>query len=294
MSDLAIEVKELTVRYGSKVAVEGASFGVSRGSVYALLGRNGAGKSSLVRCLLGQYRATTGSTLMFGEDAWIKRTALMQRVGVVSEEADAPPEMSVAALGRFCSDVYARWDEDLLESRLRTFDIPLTARFGSLSKGQKKQVLLALALAMSPDLLLLDDPTLGLDVVARKSLFEEVIAELADRGITILITTHDLAGIESLADRVGILKNGRLVLDEDLETLKARFRRVRFAAQPVALEQSALRTAMVRNWGGGAEAIVTNYDDITFERLGAANAEVSAMSLEDIFIAVAGETGERR
>jgi ABC-2 type transport system ATP-binding protein len=294
MSDQAIEVRDLTVRYGRKIAVDHVSFGVPRGSVYALLGRNGAGKSSLVRCLLGQYRATTGGTSMFGEDTWRNRTALMQRVGVVSEEADAPPEMSVAALGRFCAAVYVRWDNDLLESRLRAFDIPLAAKFGSLSKGQKKQVLLALALAMSPDLLLLDDPTLGLDVVARKSLFEEVIAELADRGITILLTTHDLAGVEGLADRVGILQNGRLVLDEELETLKARFRRVRFAAQPVALQESALRTALVRNWGTGAEAIVTNYDDVAFERLGSSNAEVSAMSLEDIFIAVSGENGEGR
>ncbi|MDQ6799581.1 MAG: hypothetical protein M3041_01955, partial [Acidobacteriota bacterium] len=130
---------------------------------------------------------------------------------------------------------------------------------------------------------------LGLDVVARKSLFEEVIAEMADRGITVFLTTHDLAGIETLADRVAIMKNGSLVLEEDLDALKARFRRIRFAAQPVALEQSALRTALVRTWGSGAEAIVTNYDDVAFERLHSTNAEVSAMSLEDIFIAVSGE-----
>lgn len=287
----AIEVRDLVVRYGSKTAVDRVSFTVPRGTVYALLGRNGAGKSSLVRCLLGEYKPTAGATLMFGEDTWKNRRSLMQRIGVVAEEADAPPDMSVAALGRFCSALYARWDQSILENRLRTFEIPMEGRFGSLSKGQKKQVLLALALAMSPDLLLLDDPTLGLDVVARKSLFEEVISELAERGITILLTTHDLGGVEALADRVGILKNGQLVLDEELETLKARFRRVRFAAQPVPLEEVQLRTAMVRNWGNGAEAIVTNYDDVAFERLRTSNAEVEAMNLEDIFIAVAGANG---
>ena len=287
----AIEVRDLVVRYGSKTAVDRVSFTVPRGTVYALLGRNGAGKSSLVRCLLGEYKPTAGATLMFGEDTWKNRRSLMQRIGVVAEEADAPPDMTVSSLGRFCSALYTRWDQSILESRLRTFDIPMTARFGSLSKGQKKQVLLALALAMSPDLLLLDDPTLGLDVVARKSLFEEVISELAERGITILLTTHDLGGVEALADRVGILKNGQLVLDEQLETLKARFRRVRFAAQPVPLEEVQLRTAMVRNWGNGAEAIVTNYDDVAFERLRTSNAEVEAMNLEDIFIAVSGANG---
>jgi ABC-2 type transport system ATP-binding protein len=289
MSDHAIEVSNVTVRYGRLVAVDRVTFTVPRGSVYALLGRNGAGKSSLVRCLLGQREPLSGRVTLFDQDAWKHRTPLMQRVGVVSEEADAPPEMTVDQLARFCSDVYARWDQKEVDDRLRRFEVERDKKFGALSKGQKKQVLLALALAMSPDLLILDDPTLGLDVVARKSLFEEVIAEMADRGITVFLTTHDLAGIETLADRVAIMKNGALVLEEDLDALKARFRRIRFAAQPVALEQSALRTALVRSWGSGAEAIVTNYDDVAFERLHSSNAEVSAMSLEEIFIAVSGE-----
>src|SRR5438445_331380 len=139
-----------------------------------LRGRNGAGKSSLVRCLLGQQKPQHGGATLFGEDAWSRRTSLMQRIGVVTEDADAPPEMSVAAIARFCARLYDRWDQDSVETRLRTFGVPLTSRFGSLSKGQKKQVSLAMALAISPELLVLDDPTLGLDVVARKSLFEEV------------------------------------------------------------------------------------------------------------------------
>ena len=121
---------------------------------------------------------------------------------------------------------------------------------------------LALALAISPELLVLDDPTLGLDVVARKSLFEEVIGDLADRGTTIFITTHDLAGVETFADRVGMMENGRIVLDEDVDALKSRFRRIRFAAQPVAIDTAVLRPTVMRSWGGGAEAIVSNYDDV--------------------------------
>jgi ABC-2 type transport system ATP-binding protein len=292
-----IRVDGLTVRYGRKTAVDSVNLNVPRGAVYALLGRNGAGKSSLVRCMLGQQKPRAGSISLFGEDVWRRRAALMERVGVVSEDADAPPEMSVAALARFCSSLYARWDHDVVEARLRRFGIPLTTRYGDLSKGQKKEVSLTLALAMSPDLLILDDPTLGLDVVARKSLFEEVIAELADRGITIFITTHDLTGIEGLADRVAIMKNGALVLDEEMEALKSRFRRVRFAAAaPVAFEAGALRATTVRSWGTAAEAVVSNYDEVAFERFRSAsdlsNADVAPMSLEEIFIAVAGEGAE--
>ena len=289
-----IRIDGLTVRYGRKTAVDDVSLTVPRGAVYALLGRNGAGKSSLVRCLLGQQKPRSGSLHLFGDDVWRRRAALMERVGVVSEEADAPPEMSVAALARFCSRLYKRWDQGVADARLRRFGIAPAMRYGELSKGQKKQVTLALATAMSPDLLILDDPTLGLDVVARRSLFEEVIAELADRGITVFVTTHDLGGIEAIADRVGILKDGALVVDDEMEALKSRFRRIRYPAAPaVELEAGALKASSVRAWGGGAEAVVTNYDDVAFERFrstsGLVNAEVTPMSLEEIFVAVAGE-----
>jgi ABC-2 type transport system ATP-binding protein len=287
----AIVIETMTVRYGRRTAVDGASFTVPRGSVYALLGRNGAGKSSLVRCLLGQQRPDAGRTTILGEDVWTHRAKLMERVGVVAEEADAPPEMRVERLAKFHADLYSRWDRGAFDARLERFAIAPRTRFGDLSKGQKKQVSLALALAAMPEVLVLDDPTLGLDVVARKSLFEEVIADLADRGTTVLLTTHDLAGVESIADRVGILDRGRIVLDEELEALKGRFRRIRFASQPVALEEASLRAAMVRRWGTGTEAIVSNYDDLAFERLrtSAQTADVAPMSLEEIFIAVAGE-----
>jgi ABC-2 type transport system ATP-binding protein len=292
MSDNAIRISDLTVRYGRVIAVDHASLDVARGAVYVLVGRNGAGKSSLVRCLLGQQKPQQGSVVLFGEDSWSRRASLMQRVGVVTEDADAPPEMSVAAIARFCSRLYDKWDQESVETRLRTFGVRLSAPFSSLSKGQKKQVSLTLALALSPDLLVLDDPTLGLDVVARKSLFEEVIGDLADRGTTVFITTHDLAGVETFADRVAMMENGRIVLDEDVDALKSRFRRIRFAAQPVAIDAVALRPTVMRSWGGGAEAIVSNYDDVSFERMRNTSnigaAEVEAMSLEEIFIAIAG------
>ncbi|HEX7681121.1 MAG TPA: ABC transporter ATP-binding protein [Thermoanaerobaculia bacterium] len=292
MTDNAIGISDLTVRYGRTLAVDHVALNVAKGSVYALVGRNGAGKSSLVRCLLGEQKPEHGTSMLFGEDAWPRRAALMQRIGIVTEEADAPPEMKVSSIARFCSRLYDRWDQGSVETRLRTFGVPMSSRFGSLSKGQKKQVSLALALANSPELLVLDDPTLGLDVVARRSLFEEVIGDLADRGTTIFITTHDLAGVETFADRVGMMESGRLVLDEEVDALKSRFRRIRFATQPVAIDTAVLRTTVMRSWGAGAEAIVSNYDDLAFERMRSASnigaAEVEAMSLEEIFIAISG------
>jgi ABC-type multidrug transport system ATPase subunit len=216
-----VDVRSLTVRYGRHVVLEDVSLAVPQGSVYALLGRNGVGKSSLLRCLLGQQRPNGGEARLFGRDAWRFRQALMERVGFVPEEPDAPAELSARELVLFCGRLNVRWNEAAVMARLERFRVPVRTPFRSLSKGQKGAVMLALALGHDPELLLLDDPTLGLDVVARRAVFGEVIGELADRNTTVLVTTHDLAGVEGVADRVGILHANRLVLDGELEALKA-------------------------------------------------------------------------
>ena len=159
--------------------------------------------------------------------------------------------------------------------------------------------MLSIALGHAPELLVLDDPTLGLDVVARKALYAELVGELADRGTTVFVTTHDLAGIEGIATHVGILKEGRLMLDEAAEALKSRFRRIRYGnrmteTRAVYGEEldgfDALRVK-VRGWG--VDAVVSNYEEVSFERFrqidGVVDAEAAPMSLEEIFLAIAGE-----
>ena len=224
-AEVPLSCEKLTVRYGRTPVIEDVSFVVPAGGVYALLGRNGAGKSSLVRCLAGQQRASGGRALLFGRDAWRDRALSMERVGLVPEEPDAPPELSPSRLVDLTARLHERWDADGTRARLRRFAVPMDTAFGRLSKGQKGAVMVALALGHVPDLLILDDPTLGLDVVARDAVLDELIGELADRGHSVLVTTHDLAAIEGIADRVGILRDGRLVLDEPMDAVKERFAR---------------------------------------------------------------------
>jgi ABC-2 type transport system ATP-binding protein len=286
-----IALAGLTVRYGQRLALDQVTLDVPEGSVYALLGRNGAGKSSLVRCLLGEQRPSAGGALLLGRDAWRERAAALVEVGVVPEDPDAPPAMTARQISRFCAKLYPRWDAAGVEARLERFGVSPGTPFGKLSKGQKAQVAMALALASSPRVLVLDDPTLGLDAVARKAVFEELIGELADRGTTVFITTHDLAGVERIADRVGILRAGKLVLDEEMEAVKQRFRRISF---PRSREEAVARLAplapvAVASRGWEVEAVIANYDE---ERLSAASAadepEVTALTLEEIFIALTG------
>lgn len=301
--DPVVVLDQVSVRYGRLLAADHVALMVPRGSVYALLGRNGAGKSSLVRCLLGQQKPTAGRASLFGESVWQKRARLMSRVGVVPEEPDMPPEMTAEQLLGFCSRLYRPWDSGGARERLRRFGIPTTTPAGRLSKGERGQLALALALAPRPELLVLDDPTLGLDVVARREFWQELVGELADRGTTVFLTTHDLTGVEGIAERVGILKAGQLVMDDELETLKARFRRIRFGRAPAtsvaADEQLAALGALKmvgREWG--FEAVVTAYDEPGYVRFstatGVLDASVEPMSLEDIFTATVDSQKEER
>lgn len=299
--DRVIEVDGLKVRYGHQSVLESVSLAVASGEVYALVGRNGTGKSSLVRCLLGQQKPQAGRIRIFGRSSWRHRTRLMERVGVVPEVPDAPPNMTASQLARFCRRLYPRWDDDAFSQRLERFTVPLDVRFGRLSRGQKSQVQLALALAPRPDLLVLDDPTLGLDAVARRSVFEELAVELADRGTTVFLTSHDLPGIEAMATRIAFLTGGVLRFDEPIEVLKERHRRLvlRLAGElsdPLAAARSLLSELVpleIRRRGRDVEAVVERFAASSEEELAGHEAverlEVQALALEEIVVHRAGE-----
>jgi ABC-2 type transport system ATP-binding protein len=290
----AIAIEDLTVRYGRITALDAVGLRVEAGTVYALLGRNGAGKSTLVRCLLGEQRPAAGRARLFGEDVWRRRAPLMRRLGVVPEAPDAPPAATANDLLAFSRRLYPRCDLDAARQRLRRYGVPLDRPCGRLSKGQRAQLALALALAHGPELLVLDDPTLGLDALARRDLLDQLIDELATGARTVFLTTHDLAGVERIADRVGILECGRLVVDEELDGLKGRCRRIALPrgadnGQAAArLRPFAPLQVTARSWG--TEALLADFDAERFARLAADGAlgevEVVPLTLEEIFVAL--------
>ena len=218
--DAVVRLEGVSVRYNNQLVVDRVSLEVGRGSVYALLGRNGAGKSSLMRCLLGLQKPTAGRVLVFGEDVWTHRARLLARAAYVPENSDAPGQLRVCDVAAFHRTMYPTWDQGAVKARLARVGVSEAAMVSALSKGQRALFALALALGSRPELLVLDDPTLGLDVVARNDFFSDFIGDLADRGTTVVLTTHDLAGVEGIADRVGILQGSRLALDEEVEPMK--------------------------------------------------------------------------
>ena len=219
-AETVVRVENLSVKYNKNLVLDQVSIDVARGSVFALLGRNGAGKSSLMRCLLGLQKPTSGRVTLFGEDVWLHRARLVSRAAYVPENSDAPGQLRVRDIVAFHESMYPTWDRAAVQARLTRVGVPESATISSLSKGQRALCTLALALGSRPELLVLDDPTLGLDVVARNDFFSDFIGELAERGTTVILTTHDLSGVEGIADRVGILQGSRLALDEEVEKLK--------------------------------------------------------------------------
>lgn len=296
-----LRVEGLKVGYGRTKVLDGVTFEVEAGQVCALLGRNGTGKTSLVRCLLGQQKPTAGSVQLLGRDSWKHRAVLMESVGVVAEEPDAPPTMTARQLSSFGRQLYGRWDDAGLEKRLHRFEVPMGVPFARLSRGQKSQVMLAFALASQPELLILDDPTLGLDAVARRSVFEELVVELADRGITVFLCSHDLAGIEAIASQIMVLGRGHLLLDEELEVVKQRFRRIAFQRIEGIGDRhdngmdllAELEPLVVKSRGRGVEALVARFDENAAGRLrehrDVEGLEVLSIPLEEIVVALVGE-----
>jgi ABC-2 type transport system ATP-binding protein len=299
VAEAVVKLDGLTIRYGKLTAVEDLSLEVAKGGVYALLGRNGSGKSSTVRCVLGQQRPTAGRSRILDFDSWKERRRAMERVGVVPENPDVPPETTADRIERFMSRVTPFWRSASYFGRLDRFRVPRKQRFSRLSKGQQRQLALALALAGSPRLLVLDDPTLGLDAVARRKLYEELVCELADRGTTVFLTTHDLTGIEGIADQVGVLKEGTLLVNEPLEVLKARYCRLIWTA-PDGVSKQRIESGLqhlglvdTASTAGANEAVVEKFSELGFDRFrqeaGVDVTRIDSLSLEEIFILLCGE-----
>jgi len=228
----------------------------------------------------------------------------MERVGVVPENPDVPPDSTADRVEKFMARVTPFWRSANYFDRLESLGVPRKQRFARLSKGQQRQLALALALAGSPRLVVLDDPTLGLDAVARRKLYEELVGELADRGTTVFLTTHDLTGVEAIADQVGVLHGGSLLVDEPLDVLKARYCRVIWAATDTVPREridAGLQHLGVIGRGaakGTNEAVVENFSEFGFDRFRQEASvdvlRVDSLSLEEIFIALCGaEPGGR-
>ena len=215
-----VGVSELTRRFGATTALSGVTLTLPRGAVYGLVGKNGAGKTTLIKHILGLLRAQTGSVRVFGLDPVADPVGVLSRIGYLSEENDLPGWMCMDELIRYSSAFYPAWDDDYAEKLRKAFALDASAKVRNLSKGQKARAGLLIALAHRPELLVLDEPSSGLDPIVRRDILGAVIRTIADEGRTVLFSSHLLDEVEQVADHVTMINNGRIVLSAPLDDIR--------------------------------------------------------------------------
>ena len=292
MNESIISVSELTRRFGAKTALDSVSLSLPRGAVYGLVGANGAGKTTLIRHLLGLLRAESGSVRVFGLDPVADPVAVLSRIGYLSEENDLPGWMRVDELIRYSRAFYPAWDDAYTEELRQAFALDPAAKVKHLSKGQKARAGLLIALAYRPELLVLDEPSSGLDPIVRRDILGAVIRTIANEGRTVLFSSHLLEEVEQVADHVTMIHRGTIVLSAPLDVIKEAHRCVTVRFEESRGEPPVV--ASVLRWDGKGQEWTAVYrgasDEMhsTIAGCGASIITERVPSLDEIFVAYVG------
>jgi ABC-2 type transport system ATP-binding protein len=285
----AISIDRLTKHYGTRRVADVVNLCVPAGCVYGFLGRNGAGKSTLIKMLLGMVQPDAGHATLLGEDIRQLRPATRARIAYLAEGHPLYRWMTVSEAVRFTRRFYTIWHDDFLKSILDHFRLSPRQKIGRLSNGQRAQVSLALALAPDPELLILDDPTLGLDTVVRRDFLESMIHLIQRSGRTIFFSSHILGDVERVADRIGLMVDSVLRVDCPTDHFKSSIRKVALEFTGSVPDLPPLAgLASKRQYGDKLELTVVGYgaeQAAIVESLGAVSVDVEEMNLEDAFIA---------
>ncbi len=286
MSDLAIATQGLVKVYSKLRAVDGLNLSVQRGAIYGFLGRNGAGKTTTMKMLLGLARPTAGSARVLGFDVERQRVDILRRVAFVGEYKVLYDQLTPAEMVRFTRSFYAGWSDAAAEKCARQLEIPMQQKFAKLSKGNRAKVWLLLALGQAAELLLLDEPTAGLDPFMNDALLKLLAEDTASEGRSVFFSSHHLAEVEQICDWVGIVDNGRMLLEARLDDIREHYRLVIAAGRDLPAGRQSPVVAVSRN--GQFSRYVVSRDAEAFAASlrgqGAAVTEVSPLSLREIFV----------
>jgi len=286
-----IEAAGLRKHYGEVEALRGLDLQVPAGSICGFLGRNGAGKTTALKVLLGMARPTSGAARVFGLPAQDQAASveIRRRTGFVSDEKDLYDYMTVAEMIRFTAPFFPRWRADLETRYLRRFELPPDRRVKALSRGMRTKLALLLALCRGAELLILDEPTSGLDPAMTEEVLQALVAHAAGEEMTVFFSSHQIAEIEQIADRVVIIDRGRTVVSGGLDDLKDRFRRVQLVFDREAPDATfrAPGVARVRRKGRVLSVLSSaGAQDILDEAhgLNPVSVDVAPVTLKEIFL----------
>jgi len=293
--DPVIETHNLTKQYGRFKAVSNLDMRIGGGRITGFLGRNGAGKSTTIKMLLGISRPTSGTgTLLgrsIGDSSECRKSR--ERVAYVAEDKQTYGYMTVAQLIAFTRSFYTDWDIDSERRLLRQFALPLTRKVSALSKGMRTKLALLLALSRHSQLLILDEPSEGLDPVSIEELLQALVTAAAD-GTAVFFSSHQIAEVERVADHVCIIDHGRLVADTSLEEIRQDYRRITFgfatAAPPLQFSNPFVRSVQTDGRQVTVVAVRNSNDVIECGRgFGASTVESTPVSLREVFLSAVKE-----
>jgi ABC-2 type transport system ATP-binding protein len=291
-----IETRSLSMRFGKKQVLRGVDLDVRRGSVTALLGKNGIGKSTLLRILVGFHPPTGGTARVLGLDPAKRGPEVRGLVGYVPDRMELPKWMTIREHFRFLEPFYPTWDRALESELLTRLQLDPKEKLATQSKGQRAKHALVAALAHRPELLLLDEPFSGLDPVVRHEVLGAVMGHLREEGRTVLVVSHSMDDVERVADRLVFLDEGRIRLDMDIEEIQRRARRVAVTLRPGSNGWTPPgRPTVARN---GDDVVLTYldwetlFDDALSNDPAVADVKQLPRGLNDVFLAAVGKDAE--
>lgn len=289
MSDeTVLHMREVTKTYPGKLVLDRLELAVPAGSVVGLLGKNGAGKTTLLKCALGLIRPQVGEITVLGEPAWTLSPAAKARIGYVPQTVELYGWMNVQQMIAYAASFYPRWNHAMADRLTAKWELGLEDRVAALSVGSRQKLGILLAIGHEPDLLILDEPAASLDPAGRREFLATVLELVADGRRTVLFSTHITSDLERVADRVAILKDGRIAYHDALDALKDQVKRLHVRA-PKPLPEPVELPGLLRQRIQGDEAMLTVRDNVAqtvrwMETQWQASVEVQDLNLEDIFL----------
>jgi ABC-type multidrug transport system ATPase subunit len=295
---IIVETVGLKKRYKDVTALDGLGLAVPAGSIYGLLGRNGAGKTTAIKILMGMVRPTAGHASIFGLPASHSRAsvAIRQRTGFVNDERDLYDFMTVAQLIAFTASFFPHWRADMAKRYVRSFDLPESRMVKALSRGARTKLALLLAFCRGAQLLILDEATSGLDPVAAEEVLQALVGHVANEGATVFFSSHQINEIEQIADHVAIIDRGRTVLEGGLDDLRESYRRIEFVFDGDAPSVQFRSSGVTRVERKGRMLIVlasTGAERIIEEArtLGSVSAAARPVTLKELFLEIVSREG---
>jgi ABC-2 type transport system ATP-binding protein len=230
-----IKVENVIKDFDGFTALDNLNLSVNKGSIYGLVGLNGAGKTTIIKHLAGIFRADSGKILIDGQEVY-DNEKIKARVGYIADDLYFFPQYNLNMLGKFHRKLHANWNAARFNELTALMELDLKRRVGRFSKGMQKQSALALTLSAMPEVLILDEPIDGLDPIVRSRIFNRIIEDVAERQMTVLISSHNLKEMDGICDTVGIIKKGKMLMERDLDELKEEMKSV-FEHSPPSLDE---------------------------------------------------------